>query len=57
MDEKKDDNLEKCHVCGKVHKMAYTPFPFMGDICPYDISDGKYEARVAMVKQKGENHE
>lgn len=39
-----------CHICGKVHIMALTPFPDGEEWpCPYDSSKEAFHVRVAIV--------
>jgi hypothetical protein len=29
--------VPRCHLCGEFHPMAITPFPEVGNICPYRV--------------------
>ena len=46
MAQETTSELQTCHVCGQVHKMAMTPFPFVSAgnnrlFCPYDTEGEK----------------
>jgi len=46
MAQEMNSELQTCHLCGQVHKMAMTPFPFIpagnGRVfCPYDTEGEK----------------
>lgn len=46
----------KCHICGKVHPMALTPFPDEdGWPCAYDASKEAFAKRVEIVVKESMN--